>query len=109
MLNTRPNGEVEVDVPVWLDWLIVKEKLCCCFRNGLFKEYDKALNKAVGTFEADMDLFRFIRRKRMHGFGLHFLLGKSMRAASAILAFSRPLRGDGELSLLLKDSGSQIS
>ena len=40
---------------------------------------------------ADLDMIRFIRRKRMHGFGLHFMLGNSLRNLSARLAFSRPL------------------
>jgi hypothetical protein len=32
-----------------------------------------------------------MRRKRMHGFGLHFLLKKPDRANAARIAFSRPL------------------
>jgi len=33
-----------------------------------------------------------IRRKRMHGFGLHFIMDKRLRALSATLALSRPLK-----------------
>jgi len=54
--------------------------------------YEDAVNLAKSNFSSDMDLFRFIRRKRMHGFGLHFVLSDSFRSNSARLAFSRPLR-----------------
>ena len=43
-------------------------------------------------FVRDLDFVRFVRRSRMHGFGLSFLLGRSERSNSARLAFSRPLR-----------------
>jgi len=37
----------------------------------------------------DMDLVRIVRRQRMHGFGLNFLLGKKARVSIARLAFSK--------------------
>jgi len=43
------------------------------------------------NFLGDFDIIRFVRRKRMHGFGLNFLLNHIVRNNSARLAFSRPL------------------
>ena len=28
-LITRPNGEIEVGVPVWLDWRLLRQMICC--------------------------------------------------------------------------------
>lgn len=58
---------------------------------------------AKDNFSSDMDLFRFIRRKRMHGFGLHFILSNSLRSNSARLAFSRPLRDSKFIFDITKD------
>ena len=51
----------------------------------------------MSNFKIDMDLIRTIRRKRMHGFGLNFILPKSFRSNSARMAFSRPLREPTDL------------
>ena len=39
-----------------------------------------------------LDIVRFVRRVRMHGFALHLNLNTSLRNNSARLAFSRPLK-----------------
>jgi len=44
------------------------------------------------SFRNDMDIIRTVRRIRMHGFGLNFLLGTSLREIAARLAITRPLR-----------------
>jgi hypothetical protein len=45
---------------------------------------------------ADLDIIQLLRRKRMHGFGLHFMLGRHDRANAARMAFSRPLLSNAE-------------
>jgi hypothetical protein len=55
------------------------------------KEFKEALEMGSKAFTQDLDVVRFVRRIRMHGFGLHFLLGPSDRANAATLAFSRPI------------------
>jgi len=88
-MDVRPSGEIEIGVPFYLDWKFLKQKCC---RDELYHEYDQALKRAQESFDIETDIFRFIRRSRMHGFGLHFTLPKSERNASSILAFSQPLR-----------------
>jgi hypothetical protein len=38
-LNTRPNGDVEIGVPFFLDWELLWHKVCCCLRKKTFKSY----------------------------------------------------------------------
>ena len=67
-------------------------KVFFCCKSKEFIEYDKIVGLGMSNFKTDMDLIRTIRRKRMHGFGVNFILPKSLRSNSARLAFSRPLR-----------------
>ena len=90
----RPNGEVEIDVPYYLEFSQLYHILCKCDRKASKKYhlYSKIVDMGEDNLKADLDMVRFIRRKRMHGFGLHFILGNSLRNLSARLSFSRPLR-----------------
>lgn len=45
-----------------------------------------------------LDVVRQIRRIRMHGIGLHYILKTSERAGAARMSFSRPLREEEEKS-----------
>lgn len=56
------------------------------------KEYKEAIRIGEKSFTQDLDVVRFVRRIRMHGYGLHFLLGPSDRGNAGTLAFSRPLK-----------------
>ena len=31
-LSNRPNGDIEVDIPYWLDWELLRYKACCCLK-----------------------------------------------------------------------------
>ena len=73
-LSTRPNGDIEVGVPRYLDWEYMAFKVCCCCRSREFTEYNKVVNLGNSNFKLDMDVVRTIRRFRMHGFGLNFIL-----------------------------------
>jgi hypothetical protein len=42
--------------------------------------------------EKELDVVRFVRRIRAHGFGLHFLMNNAQRSNAARLGNSRPLR-----------------
>lgn len=56
------------------------EYLCykVCGRGGKsFKEYLNASNLGYCDVTADMDIVRFIRRLRIHGVGLNYLLSKT--------------------------------
>jgi hypothetical protein len=52
----------------------------------------KSQEIGVNSLNADLDLVRTVRRQRMHGFGINFLLGKTSRISIARLAFSKPMR-----------------
>ena len=49
-------------------------------------------NLGFTSIERDLDLVRFIRAKRMHGFGLSLNLSKTHMNNSALLAYTRPIR-----------------
>jgi len=94
-MNYRNNGEVEVNVPAWLDWELLRYKMFCCFckrRNQTVKLYKDIVNLGHKNFMENLDIVRFIRRTRLHGIGLHYLLNKTMRNLTARLAFSVPLQ-----------------
>ena len=98
-LGVRPNGDIEVGVPYFLDWEFFSFKVCFCCRSREFEEYNKVVDLGMSNFKLDMDLVKTIRRNRMHGFGLNFILQKSFRSNSARLAFSRPLKEPYEIAL----------
>jgi len=98
-MNSRPNGEIELAVPYWLDWALLKYKLCCCLRSADFKEYDDSLKRARSQCEIDLDIFRILRRNRMHGFALLMKVNQSLKRSSANLAFSQPLQTEIELKM----------
>jgi hypothetical protein len=102
-MRVRPNGDIEIDVPTKLDWSLLFYFLCCC-RKKKFRAYRMISELGSQNLVADMDLIRFVRRQRMHGFGIHFGLNKPLRALSARLAFSRPIREDPDEELFLKDT-----
>lgn len=77
--------------------------ICCCCRKRSFAHYAEVVDLGTQNFTADMDLVRFLRRARMHGFGLHFLLDEKFRSLSARLAFSRPLMEVEVIETLLND------
>ena len=71
-LREKQSGEKEIDVPMFLDWEMLREILCCVCRlwsgkQSVFSKYEEALELANLELNAEMDLFRFIRRNRMHG------------------------------------------
>jgi len=99
-LQYRNNGEIEVDVPVWLDWEMLRYRVCWCVcrdRNKTVKLYEEIIDLGHENFFENLDIVRVIRRTRLHGIGLHFLLDKIMRNLSARLAFSVPLRSKEDL------------
>ena len=77
--QTRPNENLELDVPFWLDWEYLRYLFysCCCFCFGKgkrFHDYLKVMRNGMVHINTDMDIIRFIRRLRMHGNGLQFVL-----------------------------------
>ncbi len=50
----------------------------------------------MNIVQNDMDIIRFLRRKRMQGLALNFLLKRNERYMSAHLAYSRPLRNEND-------------
>jgi len=85
-LFRKTNDDLVVDVPMWLDWEQALYYICCCFRNKCnraFKEYLEVVELGQEGFKKDMGVARFVRRIRMHGYGLHFLMGPELRANAA--------------------------
>jgi len=89
-LRVRPSGDVELSVPMFLDLEhLFYYIFCCC--NGVHKAYVKALDLGEENLLKEMDVVRYVKRSRMHGIGLNFLLNNKLRKISARIAFSKPL------------------
>lgn len=94
-LHVRAGGDMEIDVPKYLDFQQAKAFLCYCCRRSVvkaFDEYSEAIELGNDATAQDLDVIRYVRRMRSHGFGLHFLLSSYQRGNAARLAHSRPLR-----------------
>lgn len=100
-VKQRGTGEIEVGVPMWLDWQYCRYYLACCCqqrsRNKSMRQYSEIIELGHQNFQMNLDIVRVIRRSRLHAIGLHFLLNKVDRNLSARLAFSTPLRSIEEL------------
>jgi hypothetical protein len=59
--------------------------------------YKEVVELGDANFQANLDIVRLIRRTRLHGIGLHFLMKKTLRNLAARLAFSVPLRTSKQL------------
>jgi hypothetical protein len=75
----RPNGDIALGVPRFIGCELIIYKCLFCCKNAVpgMKEYEKAIDIGSKSFTQDLDVVRFVRRFRMHGYGLHFLLGAS--------------------------------
>jgi hypothetical protein len=89
-LRTRPSGDVEIAVPFFLDLETFLYKLTCKHSKS-HRAYDEALSLGKQNLFNELDVIRYIKRSRMHGIGLNFLLTSSLRTISGRLAFSKPL------------------
>jgi hypothetical protein len=105
MIRQRKNTDLEIDVPRLLDFKLIISIVGCgkCASRAAVPPYRKAVKMGYSNFEADMDVIRLIRRKRMHGFGLHILLNKKFRSLTARLAFSRPLKDANDSLRMMRD------
>ena len=97
-LHIRKNGQIELKVPYFLDWVylrfLVQTLICSCtkrYPNRKFRLYKELSEVGYQNFVSNLDIVRVIRRLRLHGTALHFLLGKTMRNMTGELAFSKPL------------------
>jgi hypothetical protein len=105
-MTKRPNGDIEINVPFWLDCLYLKFKVCqsfCCRIDKEFELYHSVAKIGYANFKTDCDVINNIRRKRMHGIALHMIMPAVSRRLSAMTAFSKPLRGNQALKKLLRD------
>jgi hypothetical protein len=99
--------KVRINVPLFLDWVIISEYIkkiiCICFccrcvnkRCNRFTTPFTAfseLNQSAGaSVHRDLDLIRFIRAKRLHGYGMSMLLNSEELKNSAALAYTRPFK-----------------
>jgi hypothetical protein len=57
--------------------------------------------------EKDLDLVRFIRAKRMHGFGLALTVDNQTKKNSALMAYTRPIRENQALNFAAKTNWNE--
>lgn len=105
-LLKKDNGDFILQVPKYLDWEQLWSFCCCFIRNQTYKDYTELVKKGADNYSQGMDIVTFVRRKRMHGYGLLFLLNRRFRDLSAALAERKPL--DDLTSFLKKDRWAQI-
>ena len=61
ILKTRPSGDVEVDVPFWLDMQMLWSKVCCvtrCWRNKEYEIYNDILDLGMDKVTQQLDVIR---------------------------------------------------
>ena len=88
MIRKRTNGDLEIDIPPRLGVESIKYYVCCYFRWKRFRKWREAVELAEEKISKEMDLLKFIRRTRMHGYALTLLADKATRNTAAMLAFS---------------------
>jgi hypothetical protein len=80
-LLKNTDGTIRVDVPFFLDLQDLVFFLlppCCCRKQKMrFAEYSKVVGRGYDDVVADLDIVRIVRRLRMHGVGLIYLLNKT--------------------------------
>ena len=57
--NVRNTGEVEVNVPLWLDWEVLRYKACCCIckeKNYTAELYTKIIMLGHKNFMENLDI-----------------------------------------------------
>jgi hypothetical protein len=96
---------VRLDVPLFIDWVHLAWKLRCCFccvkkKHAGWKAYNDLIKSSNVSVSRDLDLIRFLRAKRLHGFGLNSVLSKDQLSNSAVLAYTRPIREQKEEELM---------
>ena len=69
----KERHKVRLDVPLFIDWLHI---WYCCRKKGAYDAYTELIKHSNLSVRRDLDLIRFIRAKRLHGFGLNTVLSK---------------------------------
>jgi hypothetical protein len=64
---------------------------CCCSLQKKYKDYEKVLGTVEKDVNRTLDIITILRRFRMHGICLNYLMGKPVRDRAAIMAQKRPL------------------
>ena len=63
LVTTRINGDIELDVPMYLDMArAIFGCFCCCCKKKKFSEYRDILKTGHNYLEKELDLVDFIRR-----------------------------------------------
>ena len=64
----------------------------CCFKaTTLFDDYKSKVEAGYENFEADLDVIRIIRRRRLNGIANHMTMNRGVRDMIARLAFRTTL------------------
>jgi hypothetical protein len=64
LLHERASGDIEVDVPKYLDLRYAMYICFCCCRKKVtaFEEYKEAIKMGESANDQDLDVIRFVRR-----------------------------------------------
>ena len=76
LMDNVPNSNLQISIPPYLDLAYLRYKFACCMASERFRKFKKVLHHAHISTSMDLDVVRLVRRLRMHGFALHFLLDK---------------------------------
>jgi hypothetical protein len=79
--------------PLFFDWLHLANYFCCSGKKRkAYRAFRDLTNTSTISVGRDLDLIRFIRAKRLHGFGLSLLMNSTILKNSAALAYTRPIK-----------------
>jgi len=89
--------EIPLQVPSMLGLFTFFHNFCCCgknccFRQNKWRNYESALKKVKYDLDGSLDMTLLLRRLRMHGLGLNFLMSKTYQGSLAEISEYKPIR-----------------
>ena len=86
--------ETHLDNPFFLEfWTLLSKCVChCCLKNTAWHKYERQLKLVKFDYERNLDVTMILRRMKMNGFAIHYLLSNKVRVGLAGLTKTKPIR-----------------
>jgi len=95
--NPRPTSillETPLEIPSSLQfWTLLSNSICrCCFKDTKWDRYEQQLKRVKIDYERNLDITVILRRLRMNGFAINYLMKKKVRIGLAEMTRNKPIR-----------------